>query len=769
MKKFVFFIILLFYSYGNAQPGEQVSNYETCDDNNDGIAEFILASKNIEILNGLDPNQYSVFYYNSYNDLTFGVNSLNTSSYFNITPNEEILYAVRWNNLTNTVEGQNILFNIKVNPLPTATPASLFFCDEFELPIYNLDFATPQILGGQSNMTVIYYPTVTNAQNNSNPILNSLFVPMSPSVEVLGVRVQNQITGCYAITTLTLNTNNCTTACEPPTNLTATNINGNSAIIGWTNTNPTIVNELCIVPFGSPEPIAAIPGLTAQTSPFLFTGLTQGSCYSVYVRSVCDANQGIRSNWSAPISFCMVDCTNNASCPESLNLVAFVDSNNNGTKDTNEVDYIYGSFAYEINNSGTTLYGTSNNGNFYIAENNPSNTYNLSYTINSDYSSFFSCSANYSSVSVPTGSGSNTYYFPITQLQPYNDLEIQIIPNGSPRPGFVQTMEIQYKNKATQMVNSGTINFTHDPLVSLLYVSESSATTTSTGFSFAFTNLAANESRSILLSLQIPTIPTVFMNQILTNSATIDPVIGDTFPLTNSSVVSQAVVAAFDPNDKMEIHGREIDIDEFTTNDYLTYTIRFENVGNGSAEFIRVEDALDSSLNENSLIMVSSSHNYNMTRTGNQLVWNFYNINLPPTSVNSELSHGYIQFRIKPNVGFAIGDIIPNTADIYFDYNPPITTNTFETEFVEQLKTVSFSNFDFVMHPNPAESILNINSETSLNTVRIYDVIGKSILEVQNFNSSSKTIDVSELSSGIYFVEVTTYSNAKTTKKLVIK
>lgn len=769
MKKIVLLITLLFYCYGNAQPGEQVSNYETCDDNNDGIAEFFLASKNAEILNGLDPNQYSVFYYNSYDDLTLGVNSLNTTSYFNITPNEEILYAVRWNNQTNTVEGQNILFNIKVNPLPTATPASLFFCDPFELPLFDLTMATPQILGNQTNMIISYFYTLTDAQSYINPIISPVIAPVTQPIQVLFARVENPITSCFAITTLTLNTNNCTTACEPPTNLTAINLTGNSATIGWTNSSATVFNELSILPFGSPEPIAAIGGLFVQTSPFTLTGLTQGSCYSVYVRSVCDINQGIRSDWSTPISFCMVDCTNNASCPESLNLIAFVDSNNNGTKDTGEIDFNYGNFAYEINNSGTTLFGTTNNGNFYIAENNPTNVYNLGFVINSEYSSFFSCSTNYNSVSVPAGSGSNTYYFPITQLQPYNDLQIEVIPYGSPRPGFVQPLEIHYKNKATQTVNSGTITFTHDPLVSLLYVSESSATTSSTGFSFAFTNLEANESRSILLSLQIPIIPIVTLNQILTNSATIDPVIDDTFPLNNSSVVPQAVVGSFDPNDKMEIHGREIDIDEFTSDDYLTYAIRFENVGNGSAEFIRVEDTLDSSLNENSLVMLSSSHNYNLTRTGNQLVWHFYNINLPPTSINPELSHGYIQFRIKPNAGFAIGDIIPNTANIYFDFNPPITTNTFETEFVEQLKTTSFSNFDFMMHPNPAETILNLNSEATINTIRLYDVMGKSILEVQNLDSNTKTIDVSELSNGIYFVEITTDSNAKTTKKLVIK
>ena len=62
--------------------------------------------------------------------------------------------------------------------------------------------------------------------------------------------------------------------------------------------------------------------------------------------------------------------------------------------------------------------------------------------------------------------------------------------------------------------------------------------------------------------------------------------------------------------------------------------------------------------------MVAASHNYTLTRTNMNLVWKFEQINLPPEVVDAVGSNGYVQFKIKPRPGFAVGDIIPNTAEI---------------------------------------------------------------------------------------------------------
>ena len=52
---------------------------------------------------------------------------------------------------------------------------------------------------------------------------------------------------------------------------------------------------------------------------------------------------------------------------------------------------------------------------------------------------------------------------------------------------------------------------------------------------------------------------------------------------------------------------------------------------------------------------------------------------MPDSGTNKLLSNGFIRFRIRPDSTVALGDIIPNKASIYFDYNTPIVTNTCQT------------------------------------------------------------------------------------------
>ena len=76
----------------------------------------------------------------------------------------------------------------------------------------------------------------------------------------------------------------------------------------------------------------------------------------------------------------------------------------------------------------------------------------------------------------------------------------------------------------------------------------------------------------------------------------------------------------------MESHGGKIVFEEFSTDEYLYYTIRFQNSGTANAQFIRIEDNLDAQLDENSLRMVAISHDYTLTRQGNLLHWKFSQI-----------------------------------------------------------------------------------------------------------------------------------------------
>ncbi|MBC3847260.1 T9SS type B sorting domain-containing protein [Winogradskyella echinorum] len=91
------------------QPNDLVA----CDDNTDGAFLFDLTSQNTAILDGQNPNDISVSYYNSQNNATENLSPLNTDY---LAYNNEIIFVRVENNTTSCFDTTQ--FSIIVNPLP---------------------------------------------------------------------------------------------------------------------------------------------------------------------------------------------------------------------------------------------------------------------------------------------------------------------------------------------------------------------------------------------------------------------------------------------------------------------------------------------------------------------------------------------------------------------------------------------------------------------------------------------------------------------------
>ena len=74
------------------------------------------------------------------------------------------------------------------------------------------------------------------------------------------------------------------------------------------------------------------------------------------------------------------------------------------------------------------------------------------------------------------------------------------------------------------------------------------------------------------------------------------------------------------------------------------------------------------------------------------------------------------------------------------------------------------ANDQLSIYPNPTSDVLNIASGHNIQNVEMFDVLGKSVKRVSN----SKSIDVSDLKTGVYFVKVWT-DNGQDAKKVVIE
>jgi len=179
-----------------------------------------------------------------------------------------------------------------------------------------------------------------------------------------------------------------------------------------------------------------------------------------------------------------------------------------------------------------------------------------------------------------------------------------------------------------------------------------------------------------------------------------------------TSKMSVPAVASYDPNEILVApSGPDGWIRPF---DRLQAVVRFENEGTGPAFDIRVEIPLPRQLDEGTLQLVGGSHlTYTVDpdlvdflppelhRHGNEfqetmkvsfdperrvLTFYFPNIFLPPASCEDggspDCNDGFVIFSIAPRAPFSHGDEVSLFADIYFDLNSPVRTNT-ETRRVD--------------------------------------------------------------------------------------
>ena len=799
----------------------QPTNLTQCQNN--GQACFNLTANTSVILANLNPTIYSVSYFTSQADANNNTNAIANPSQYCITTASQVIFA----RVTNTVDNsfQVVGFSLIASQYETTVRnlTDMTQCDENNDTVVTFNLTTAQ---AQINSTYVleYYTSLANAQNRVVPVANPAVFNVgtqSPSTSIF-VREINPTTCdriykfnaiAYAVCNNAYVCNTANSLCSalgvPFANThqgiqaqagnsygclgsrpnptwfylpisRAGNINlmiQQSTDISFMNTAGSLdVDYICYGPFTNPttpcngqltaDKIVSCSFSASANEYPVIPNAQPGQYYLIMTTNF--------SNRAGFIKITEMSTTSGAINCSGLRLNAFLDMNSNGTQDTGEQNFPLGQFHYEMNQNGNPHHLIAPSGVYNIYDINPANSYNISYTINSNYTANYSVNpSSYSNVNVVVGSGMQVYNFPVRVTNNYADIATILVPTRQPRPGFTYTNRIIYTNLGTQTVASGTLSFTKDARVTITANSQTGTATTPTGFTYNFTNLLPFEIRTINVTMQVPTIPTVNLGDLLTNSISITPLTGDVVPANNATSVSQIVIGSYDPNDKMEARGEQILHSSFTTNDFLTYTIRFENTGTASAINVRVNDVLDAKLDETSIKMESASHSYVMDRIGNNINWRFDDIELPATSMNPIASNGYIQFKIKPKPGYAIGDIIPNTAAIYFDFNPPIITNTFQTRFITVLALDEFENGSFVFYPNPASDFVTISlkdSTNSLSTITVYDVMGKIILQKKTIGTiTSDTIDLSSVNPGIYFIEVQTENNTKVVKKLLVK
>lgn len=270
------------------------------------------------------------------------------------------------------------------------------------------------------------------------------------------------------------------------------------------------------------------------------------------------------------------------------------------------------------------------------------------------------------------------------------------------------------------------------------------------------------------------------------------------------------LLCSYDPNDKLVEPNHPLNYTD-ATKDRLVYMIRFQNTGNAPAIDVVVVDTLSEYVIPSSLRLLKTSHNLPLSvrRNGSSTMhFEFRDIMLPDSTTSPELSQGYVTFSVELKNNLPEGTIIENTGNIYFDFNPAITTNTVQNLLYYDVDADGFFSFEdcddenpsiypgaeeipnnnidedcdgddltvsvinetldrIIISPNPTSGVFIVTNPSQRQvSVDILDIYGRNILALKAQNEKIR-IDLSEDESGIYFVNITDFNGDSKVIKVV--
>ncbi|MCD6010537.1 MAG: hypothetical protein K0Q79_399 [Flavipsychrobacter sp.] len=267
----------------------------------------------------------------------------------------------------------------------------------------------------------------------------------------------------------------------------------------------------------------------------------------------------------------------------------------------------------------------------------------------------------------------------------------------------------------------------------------------------------------VLISVHYEQSPWLIPGDTVQTRFSIAPPTGDTDTTNNNVIRTDTVSGSFDPNDKAVMPQGII-----SSGTRLTYTLRFENMGNDTAFNVHILDTLSSDLDVSTLDVIASSATMNLglMQYGSQYIakFDFPDINLLDSSKKG-FNSGFVMFSIKTKPGLANGTIIGNRGGIYFDYNDVVLTNTVYSTIGIPTETMALSNMQqLAVYPNPVRDVLIVETGNNVSgSVSISNLVGQ-VLITQQLASAKAAINVMSLPAGIYILTIKNESGVRTQK-----
>ncbi len=337
-------------------------------------------------------------------------------------------------------------------------------------------------------------------------------------------------------------------------------------------------------------------------------------------------------------------------------------------------------------------------------------------------------------------------------------LDLAIYAGGTvARPGFNTSHHATVRNLSAKPSGAVQVVHTFDPV--LEYVSAIPTPSSVSGNTITWDMSALTAYAQFAISIQFTVPAATPLGTVLNSSITVTCALTDNDLTNNTAGFAQTVTGSYDPNDKLvrTSSGWSDALFHIDQDEWIDYTIRFQNTGTDTAFTVVITDTIAAFLDIASFQQGTSSHTFDVAfKPGRVVEWTFSEILLPDSNVNEPASHGLVNFRIGPASPLLPGTVISNIANIYFDFNPPVITEpsvlvaTTGTGIEPALHSV------LTVQPNPTDGLLVVRmtgDEPHPGILRVRSMDGRVVMELR-MTGPEVRMDVQGVANGAYVLEL---------------
>jgi uncharacterized repeat protein (TIGR01451 family) len=531
--------------------------------------------------------------------------------------------------------------------------------------------------------------------------------------------------------------------CPAPIGITPTSVTYTSFSAFWEDGGGD--SEFFEIEWG-PEGFDLGTGIFVADFPFTtynFEDLDPLECYDFYVRANCGVDG--YSDWVGPNTV----CTEVDSADLDIEGTIYFDENDNGVQDIGEPGL---PTVPVLSDPEGILSFTAADGHYFSSTSLlPDGIYEIyplleNWTVSSD-SLVYTIDVN---IDYEPRDSLDFGLYPETLVYQVNaDLV-----GGLPRCNDTINYWVQFQNAGTTIA-SGLVHVELDD--SLYYVTADILPDSVVGKNVYWNYEDLFYFDEMLIALQVGT-PDGEADDISSNiTVTVDSVGIEVFTITET--LNQTVLCAFDPNDKTPT---PLGAGEFGNispdTESIEYLVRFQNTGTDTAFKVVIRDQLDPNVDWYSLSPLASSHDMTIDMgLDGEVSFIFNDIMLPDSNINEVASHGFVKYKVKLKEDLPIGTSIYNTANIYFDFNPAVVTNTtVNTLFLDDAAIAELTKEQQILvYPNPFSETTTVYFGEGLSeksSLQIVDLLGKQVYYIDRITGNSVEIQGSDFKSGVYIL-----------------